>query len=63
MFSGKDVFEATMLVINNKKELIGELLRWIPGLWEDKEADNPVDWFIKVLSYLDKQKKLDGKRN
>ena len=29
---------------------------------EDAEADDLVDWFLKVLNYLDKQKKSDSKR-
>ena len=29
---------------------------------EDSEADDLVDWFLKVSNYLDKQKKLDSKR-
>ena len=29
---------------------------------EDSEADNLVDWFLKVLNYLSKQKKSDSKR-
>ena len=29
---------------------------------EDSEADDLVDWFLKVLNYLDKQKKSDSKR-
>ena len=29
---------------------------------EDSEADDLIDWFLKVLNYLDKQKKLDSKR-
>ena len=29
---------------------------------ENSEVDDQVDWFLKVLNYLDKQKKLDSKR-
>ena len=29
---------------------------------EDSEVDNVVDWFLKVLSYLDDQKKSESKR-
>ena len=29
---------------------------------EDTKADNLFDWFLKILNYLNKQKKSDGKR-
>ena len=29
---------------------------------KDSEVDNLIDWFLKVLNYLDKQKKSDSKR-
>ena len=29
---------------------------------EDSETEDLVDWFLKVLNYLDKQKKSDSKR-
>ena len=32
------------------------------GILKDSEADDLVDWFLKVLNYLDKQKKSDSRR-
>ena len=31
-------------------------------IFEDSEADDLVNWFLKVLNYLDKQNKSDSKR-
>ena len=34
----------------------------LKDILEDSEVDDLVDWFLRVLNYLDKQKKSDSKR-
>ena len=34
----------------------------VRDILQDSQADNLIDWFLKLLNYLDKQKKSDSKR-
>ena len=56
----KDLLETLILGIEDKRIWIEEKfwneLRYI---FEDSEADDLVDRFLKVLNYLDKQKKTE----
>ena len=57
------MLEALILGIEDKRIWLEENFRdESRDILEDAEADDLVDWFLKVLNYLDKQKKSDGKR-
>ena len=60
---GKDLFETLILGIEDKRIWMEEKF-WdeLRNILEDLEADDLADWFLKVLNYLDKQKKSDSKR-
>ena len=59
----KNLLETLIQGIRDKRIWLEENV-WdeLRELLEEKEADNLLDWFLKVSNYLDKQKKLDGKR-
>ena len=59
----KDLLETLILGIVDKRIWMEEKF-WneLRDIFEDSEADDLVDWFLKVLNYLDKQKKSDSKR-
>ena len=59
----KDLLETLILEIEDKRIWLKETF-WdeLRDILEDSAADDLVDWFLKVLKYLDKQKKLDRKR-
>ena len=57
------MLEALILRIEDKRIWLEENFRdESRDILEDAEADDLVDWFLKVLNYLDKQKKSDSKR-
>ena len=57
------MLEALILGIEYKRISLEENFRdESRDILEDAEADDLVDWFLKVLNYLDKQKKSDSKR-
>ena len=57
------MLEALILGIEDKRIWLEENFRdESRHILEDAEADDLVDWFLKVLNYLDKQKKSDSKR-
>ena len=57
------MLEALILGIEDKRIWLEENFRdESRDILEDAEADDLVDWFLKVLNYLDKQKKSDSKR-
>ena len=60
---GKDLFGTLILGIEDKRIWMEEKF-WdeLRNILEDLEADDLADWFLKVLNYLDKQKKSDSKR-
>ena len=59
----KDLLETLILGIEDKRVWMEEKF-WneLRDIFEDSEADDLVDWFFKVLNYLDQQKKSDSKR-
>ena len=59
----KDLLETLILGIEDKRTWLKETF-WdeLRDILEDLAADDLVDWFLKVLNYLDKQKNLDSKR-
>ena len=56
----KDLLETLILGIEDKRIWIEEKF-WneLRDILEDSEADDLVDRFLKVLNYLDKQKKTE----
>ena len=57
------MLEALILGIEDKRIWLEENFRdESRDILEDAEADDLVDWPLKVLNYLDKQKKSDSKR-
>ena len=56
----KDLLETLILGIEDKRIWIEEKF-WneLRDIFEDSEADDLVDRFLKVLNYLDKQKKTE----
>ena len=57
------MLEALILGIEDKRIWLEENFRdESRDILEDAEADDLVDWFLKVLNYLDEQKKSDSKR-
>ena len=59
----KDLLERLILGIEDKKIWLKEkFCDELRDILEDSEVDDLVDWFLKVLSYLDEQKKSDSKR-
>ena len=57
------MLEALILGIEYKRISLEENFRdESRDILEDAEADDLVDWPLKVLNYLDKQKKSDSKR-
>ena len=57
------MLEALILGFEDKRIWLEENFRdESRDILEDAEADDLVDWFLKVLNYLDKQKKSDSKR-
>ena len=59
----KDLLGTLILGIEDKRIWLQEKF-WdeLRDILEDLEADDLVDCFMKVLNYLDKEKKLDSKR-
>ena len=59
----KDLLETLILGIEDKRIWL-EKKFWdeLRDILEDSGADDLIDWFLKVLNHLDKQKKLDSKR-
>ena len=59
----QDLLETLILGIEDKRIWMEEKF-WdeLRDILEDSEAEDLVDWFLKVLNYLDKQKKSDSKR-
>ena len=57
------MLEALILRIEDKRIWLEENFRdESRDILEDAEADDLVDWPLKVLNYLNKQKKSDSKR-
>ena len=57
------MLEALILGIEDKRIWLEENFRdESRDILEDAEADDLVDWPLKVLNYLNKQKKSDSKR-
>ena len=57
------MLEALILGIEYKRISLEENFRdESRDILEDAEADDLVDWPLKVLNYLNKQKKSDSKR-
>ena len=59
----EDLLETLILGIEDKRISMEEKF-WdeLRDILEDSEADDLVDGFLKVLNYLEKQKKSDSKR-
>ena len=59
----KDLIETLILGIEDKRIWLEEKF-WdeLRDILEDSGAADLIDWFLKVLNHLDKQKKLDSKR-
>ena len=59
----KYLLETLLLGIEDKRIWLEEKF-WdkLRDILEDSEADDLVDWCLKVLNYLDKQKKSDSQR-
>ena len=59
----KDPLETLILGIDHKRIWLEEKF-WgeLRDILEDLQADDLVDWYLEVLNYLVKQKKLDSKR-
>ena len=59
----KDLLEKLIFGIEYKRIWLEEMFcDELRDILEGSEADDLVDWFLKVLNYLGKQKKLDSKR-
>ena len=54
----KDPLETLILGIEDKRIWLEQFRDELRYILEDSEADDLVDWFLKVLNHLRKQKKF-----